>query len=99
MCHGVVIAEPPDVKVKLADEMWDTLRTKGINQVWRCGYMCCNSCVRMLAGLKPEAHMYNILLHVYNANDHTFKPSEFVEEMQINNVSPNLVFLHHAHNL
>ena len=38
MCHGVVIAEPPDVKVKLADEMWSILRTKG-TYVCVCGYV------------------------------------------------------------
>ena len=56
-------------------------------------------CVCVYAGLKPEVHIYNILLHVYNTNDHVFKPSEFVEEMQINDVSPNLVFLDHSHDL
>ena len=33
--------------------------------------------------------MYNILLQVYISNDHTFSPSEFLEKMENENISPN----------
>ncbi len=33
--------------------------------------------------------MYNILLRVYISNDHTFSPSEFLENMEKDNISPN----------
>ena len=86
MCHNAVLAEPPEVKVKLAQEMWQALRDGGEVCV-------CDGCMMYCPaiGVKPSSHIYNILLRVYNDNGHIFKPSEFLEEMQADGVFPNLV--------
>lgn len=41
-----------------------------------------------------DSSLYNVLLKVYIANDNPFSPSEFLEEMTVNGVSPNQVFVH-----
>ena len=39
-----------------------------------------------------ETGIYNTLLQVYLLNEHTFSPSQFLEEMKDSDVTPNQVF-------
>ena len=43
------------------------------------------------AGVERDVGTYNIMLRIYNNNDHTIVPSEFLEQMKANDVYPNMV--------
>ncbi len=43
------------------------------------------------SGLNLDLSIYNTLLRVYMCNDHFFLPSESLERMKEQNISPNMV--------
>ena len=42
-------------------------------------------------GIAMDVGIYNIMLRIYNNNDHPIVPSEYLEQMKADNVFPNMV--------
>lgn len=82
--------EHPTTKIETANELFSELKSRGTAYIlWCVSYTI--SLGILCSGAPLDTSIFNLLLKVYVANDYSFTPSEFLEEMTANGVSPNQV--------
>lgn len=52
----------------------------------------------MWSGIEMDVGIYNIMLRIYNNNDHAIVPSEFLEQMKAKDIYPNMVYYNGQYN-
>ena len=92
-CASGMAMEDPATKIATANELFSELKTRGTTYILGCVSYNYNtvSLGIFYSGAPLDTSIFNVLLKVYVANDHSFTPSEFLEEMAANGVSPNQV--------